>query len=308
MFASGRRSLGAAREGPVQSVPGGSDYATLRASSVALRFLSRPTEMETPTDKLLARKDGAVGWLVFNQPEKRNAVSYEMWQALPSVLEGFARDEQVRVLIVRGQGEKAFISGADISQFGEKRSSAEAVREYNAASDRAAQALQEFPKPTLAMIRGYCVGGGVAVAVNCDVRIAADDARFAIPAGKLGLGYRFAGVKRLADLVGPAFTAEIFYTARQFDAAEALHMGLVNRVVAAVELERYTLELAQAIAENAPLTLASIKRSLIEWHKDPERRDLALAQRMVDACFESEDYREGRTAFMEKRKPVFRGK
>jgi len=265
-------------------------------------------KMESPTDKLLARKDGAMGWIVFNQPQKHNAVSYEMWQALPVVLDQFARDEEVRVVILKGEGEKAFISGADISQFGEKRSTMEAVLEYNAASDRASKALQEFPKPTLAMIRGYCIGGGVAVAVGCDLRLAADDTRYAIPAGKLGLGYRFAGVRRLMDLVGPSFAAEIFYTARQFNAAEALQMGLVNRVVPVAELERHTLEYANTIAGNAPLTLASIKRSIIEWHKDPDKRDLGLAQKLVDECYQSEDYKEGRTAFMEKRKPVFKGR
>lgn len=265
-------------------------------------------KMESPTDKLLARKDGATGWIVFNQPQKHNAVSYEMWQALPVVLDQFARDEEVRVVILKGEGEKAFISGADISQFGEKRSTAEAVLEYNAAADRASKALQEFPKPTLAMIRGYCIGGGVAVAVGCDLRLAADDTRYAIPAGKLGLGYRFAGVRRLMDLVGPSLAAEIFYTARQFNAAEALQMGLVNRVVPAAELERHTREYADTIAGNAPLTLASIKRSIIEWHKDPDKRDLGLLQKLVDECYQSEDYKEGRTAFMEKRKPVFKGR
>lgn len=265
-------------------------------------------KMESPTDKLLARKDGAMGWIVFNQPQKHNAVSYEMWQALPVVLDQFARDEEVRVVILKGEGEKAFISGADISQFDEKRSTMEAVLEYNAASDRASKALQEFPKPTLAMIRGYCIGGGVAVAVGCDLRLAADDTRYAIPAGKLGLGYRFAGVRRLMDLVGPSFAAEIFYTARQFNAAEALQMGLVNRVVPAAELERHTREYADTIAGNAPLTLASIKRSIIEWHQDPDKRDLGLLQKLVDECYQSEDYKEGRTAFMEKRKPVFKGR
>jgi len=265
-------------------------------------------KMESPTDKLIARKEGAIGWIVFNQPQKLNAVSFEMWQALPVLLDQFAVDEEIRVVILRGEGDQAFISGADISQFGEKRSTTETVLEYNAASDRAGKALQGFPKPTLAMIRGYCIGGGVAVAVGCDLRIAADDTRYSIPAGKLGLGYRFAGVKRLADLVGPSFAAEIFYTARQFNAQEALQMGLVNRVVPAAELERYTMDYANTIAGNAPLTLASIKHSIIEWHKDPGERDPALAQKLVDACYSSEDYKEGRTAFMEKRKPVFKGR
>ena len=260
------------------------------------------------TDKLIARKDGGIGWIVFNNPERHNATSFEMWQSLPVVLGAYIADPEVRVIALRGAGDKAFSAGADISQFKEKRSGAEAVAEYNAAADIAIQALRECVKPTIAMVRGYCIGGGVAIAVGCDLRIAADDARFAVPAAKLGLGYRFEGIKRLASIVGPAFTAEIFFTARQFTAREALQMGLVNRVVPAGELEGSVQDCARTIAHNAPLTLQAVKRSLIELQKDPAARDLELCQRMVDACFASEDYREGQAAFMEKRKPQFRGR
>ncbi|HEY7658180.1 MAG TPA: enoyl-CoA hydratase [Burkholderiales bacterium] len=259
------------------------------------------------TEKLIARKEGAIGWVIFNNPGRHNATSYEMWQALPVVLDEFVADPEVRVIVLRGAGEKAFSAGADISQFKEKRSGA-AAKEYNAAADAANQALRECAKPTIAMIRGYCIGGGVAVATGCDIRIAADDARFGVPAAKLGLGYRFDGIKRLASIVGPAFTAEIFYTARQFTAREALEMGLVNRVVAAPELEIFVQDYARVIASNAPLTIAAVKRSLNELQKDAAERDLALCQRMVDACFASEDYREGQAAFMEKRKPQFKGR
>jgi enoyl-CoA hydratase/carnithine racemase len=259
------------------------------------------------TEKLIARKDGAIGWVVFNNPERHNATSYEMWQALPLVLDEFVADPEVRVIVLRGAGEKAFSAGADISQFKEKRSGA-AAKEYNAAADAANQALRQCAKPTIAMIRGYCIGGGVAIATGCDIRVAADDARFGVPAAKLGLGYRFDGIKRLASIVGPAFTAEIFFTARQFTAQEALQMGLVNRVVAAPELERFVQDYARVIASNAPLTIAAVKRSLNELQKDAAERDLALCQRMVDACFASEDYREGQAAFMEKRKPQFKGR
>jgi enoyl-CoA hydratase/carnithine racemase len=158
------------------------------------------------------------------------------------------------------------------------------------------------------MVRGYCIGGGTAVAIGCDIRIAADDARFGVPAAKLGLGYRFDGIKRLASIVGPSFTAEIFFTGRQFTAQEALQMGLINRMLPAAEVERYTLDYANTMSGNAPLTIAAVKRSLIEMQKDPAERDLDLCQRMVDACFRSEDYREGQTAFMEKRKPQFKGR
>jgi enoyl-CoA hydratase/carnithine racemase len=259
------------------------------------------------TEKLIARKDGAIGWVIFNNPERHNATSYEMWQALPVVLDEFVADPEVHVIVLRGAGEKAFSAGADISQFKEKRSGT-AAKEYNAAADAANQALRECSKPTVAMIRGYCIGGGVAIAVGCDIRIAADDARFGVPAAKLGLGYRFDGIRRLASIVGPAFTAEIFFTARQFTAPDALQMGLVNRVVAAAELENFVQDYARLIAGNAPLTIAAVKRSLNELQKDAAERDLALCQRMVDACFASEDYREGQAAFMEKRKPQFKGR
>jgi enoyl-CoA hydratase/carnithine racemase len=266
------------------------------------------TALPTLTEKLVATKEGPIGWIVFNNPERHNAVSLEMWQSLPLVLDAFAADSEVRVIVLRGAGEKAFVSGADISQFKEKRSSADAVKFYNATSDTASEALRNCAKPTIAMIRGYCIGGGTATAVNCDIRIAADDARFGVPAAKLGLGYRFSGINRLATLVGPQFAAEIFFTARQFNAQEALQMNLVNRVVPVAELEKFTRDYVQTIANNAPLTIAAVKRAIIEYHKDPAQRDLALCQKMVEDCFASEDYKEGQTAFMEKRKPVFRGR
>ena len=266
------------------------------------------TPLQTLTDKLVARKDGGIGWIVFNNPARHNAVSLEMWQSLTNVLKAFSNDPDVRVIILRGEGEKAFVAGADISQFKEKRSSPEAVAHYNATADEAGETLRSCPKPTVAMIRGYCIGGGTGIAVSCDVRIAADDARFGVPAAKLGLGYRFAGIKRLADIVGPSFAAEIFYTGRQFSAEEALQMNLVNRLVPAAELEKHTMDFASTVANNAPLTIASVKRALLEYSKDPAERDLELCQTMVDACYASDDYKEGQTAFMEKRKPAFKGR
>ena len=260
------------------------------------------------TDKLVARKEGGIGWIVFNNPARHNAVSLEMWQSLTNVLNAYAQDPEVRVIILRGEGEKAFVAGADISQFKEKRSSPEAVAHYNATADEAGETLRSSPKPTIAMIRGYCIGGGTGIAVSCDIRIAADDARFGVPAAKLGLGYRFAGIKRLADIVGPSFAAEIFYTGRQFNAQEALQMNLVNRVVPVAELEKFTRDYVQTIANNAPLTIASVKRALLEYGQDPDKRDLARCQQMVDACYASDDYKEGQTAFMEKRKPAFTGR
>jgi enoyl-CoA hydratase/carnithine racemase len=266
------------------------------------------TPLQTLTEKLRAVKEGGIGWIVFNNPARHNAVSLEMWESLTMVLRAYADDPQVRVIILKGEGEKAFVAGADISQFKEKRSSPEAVQHYNTTADESAEALRNCPKPTIAMIRGYCIGGGTGIAVNCDIRIAADDSRFGVPAAKLGLGYRFSGIKRLADVVGPSFAAEIFYTGRQFNAQEAVQMGLVNRVVPAAELESYTREFSNTVVNNAPLTIGAVKRSLLEYGKDPAERDLALCQSMVDACYASEDYKEGQSAFMEKRKPAFKGR
>ena len=263
--------------------------------------------MQTGTDRMIARKDGAVGWMFFNNPARHNAVSLEMWRAIPPLMEDFAADPAVRVIVVAGAGDRAFASGADISEFEERRATAEAIWEYDAISEGAYQALQETTMPSIAMIRGYCIGGGLDIALRCDVRIAAEDARFGIPAARLGIGYSFADMKRLTDVTGPAFAKEIFFTARQFSVTEARRMGLINRVVTVDTLHGAVLEYAGLIAGNAPLSVAAAKRCIGEAVKDPERRDVAGCHAAVDACFGSADYAEGRTAFMEKRPPAFRG-
>ena len=259
------------------------------------------------TDKMLSRKEGRVGYVIFNNPERHNAVSLDMWEATERMLETFRNDDEVRVVVLTGAGGKAFVSGADISKFGEERSNKAAIDRYNVTVDRTSAAIHEFPKPTIAMIRGYCVGGGVGLALCCDMRICSDNSRFAVPAAKLGLGYGFTGIKRLVDVVGPSFAKEIFFTARQFDATEAREMGLVNRVRPDAEVEAYVQSYADMIAGNAPLTVDSVKFIVGNTVKDETKRDLAKCENLVSACFASKDYIEGRNAFMEKRKPAFTG-
>ena len=207
--------------------------------------------MDVGTTKMIARKEGGIGWMIFNQPEKRNAVSFEMWVAIPKIIEAFEADPEVRGIVLAGAGDKAFVSGADISEFEKKRSSPEDVRVYNAAGDHAAAVIQAATKPTIAMIRGICIGGGLGMALNTDIRICSADSIFAVPAARLGLGYRYGGMRRLVDVVGPSFAKEIFFTARRFDASEAREMGLVNRVVPDLELEATALELAAQVVAAA---------------------------------------------------------
>ena len=212
------------------------------------------------TDKVLSRKEGGVGYVVFNNPERHNAMSLDMWAAMGRIMEDFAKDDSLRCVVLTGAGNKAFVSGADISRFGAERSNEEAVAHYNAHHREArASRCYTYPKPTIAMIRGYCIGGGLGIAMCCDLRIATENSTFAVPAAKLGLGYGHPGVKRLMDVVGPSFTKEIFYTARQFNAEEAKTMGLINRVVPDAELESYVKKYAETIAGNAPLTIKALK-------------------------------------------------
>ncbi len=260
------------------------------------------------TSKMLAAKDGAIGRITFNNPARHNAVSLEMWQALAQIMDDFDHDDAIRVIVVTGAGGKAFVSGADISEFKEKRNSEEAAAEYAKISEAGRKALQETLKPTIAMISGYCIGGGLATALACDIRVAAEGSRFGIPAAKLGLGYAYDGISRLIDIVGPAYAREIFYTARQFSAEEALAMGLINRLLPASELEGYVKNYCDMIAANAPLTIRAAKQCIGEALKDETERDMELCRRVVAQCFASQDYAEGRTAFMEKRRPVFKGR
>ena len=257
--------------------------------------------------KMLSAKNDGLGLITFNQPEKRNAMSVEMWEGLGQILDEFREDHSVRVVILTGAGNKAFVSGADISQFDKHRANADAQREYDKLTSAGRASLDSFPKPVIARIRGFCLGGGLGIAMQADLRIAAIGSQFGIPAARLGIGYGFDMVRRLVSLVGHANARMMLYTGSRIDAAEAERIGLVNRTVADQDLSDTVVDIARAIADNAPLSIAASKLAIAQSLRDPADRDMEKVNRALAACFDSADYREGRAAFREKRAPRFQG-
>jgi len=269
--------------------------------------MATASNLDTGTDQLLVEVAEGVATVTFNNPSKRNALSFAMRSALPGALQALQDDPDVRVVVITGAGDRAFVSGADISEFGQQRTTPEARAEYDRSGADIARSWLTLDKPIIAMIRGYCIGGGLITALQADIRIAADDSQFGIPAARLGLGYGFSGVTSLLGLVTPAQAAEILFSARRFPAAEALQMGLVNRVVPPGDLREEVMSLAAGIAANAPLTVAAAKAAIRAAARPPQPHDLARVEAMIEACFRSEDYQEGQRAFAEKRPPVFSG-
>jgi enoyl-CoA hydratase len=257
--------------------------------------------------KMLSDIEDGVGLITFNQPAKRNAMSVDMWDGLGQILDRFADDDSVRVVVLTGAGHKAFVSGADISQFESNRADSNAQFEYDKLTSAGRAKLAAFPKPTISRVRGFCLGGGVGIIMQTDIRIAADDAEFGIPAARLGIAYGFDMVLKLVKLIGPAHAATLLYSGKRIDATEAQRMGLVNKVVKSENLSEEVVDLARAIADNAPLSVHSMKLAIGEAVKSESQRDHEAIDAAIAACFDSKDYREGRTAFAEKRPPRFHG-
>jgi len=263
---------------------------------------------ESPTERVQTWLDASTLHIRFNNPARHNALSVDMWEAVPALLSQAESDDRVRLVVFSGAGEKSFVSGADISQFEDMRAAQEAVTRYEHMAEHALMSILNFSKPTLSCIRGYCIGGGVNVAISCDIRIASTDSVFSIPAARLGLGYRYSAMKNLVDLIGPGAAKDLFFTARKIDASEARSLGLISRVCEPEQLPALLAEYTSAMAVNAPLTIRAAKAITAEILKPSPELDRALCQQLIRGCFDSADYAEGRKAFMEKRKPVFIGK
>ena len=258
--------------------------------------------------KLVVEKRGAVGWIVFDHPARKNAINGAMWRGIPTAMERFDADPEVRCVAFRGAGSEAFAAGADISEFEKNRAQRSAVSEYDGLLDRVLHAIQGSPKPSLAMIHGFCLGGGVEVALACDLRYCGQSAQFAIPAAKLGLAYNVEGHKRLVETVGHARAREIMFLGRRYSADEAFGMGLVHQVLPDSDLEKFVFETTNTLCENAPLAIANTKTIIEEYVKAEGSPDAARMRAAIERCARSADYEEGRKAFMEKRKPKFTGR
>jgi enoyl-CoA hydratase/carnithine racemase len=281
---------------------------TIDHESAPMLDTPKTTDKSYAESKILQSAEDGVGVITFNNPEKRNAMSLDMWEGVGQALIDLRDDPEVRVVILVGAGDKAFVSGADISQFEKNRHNAQASEEYSKRSAAQRALLADYPKPTIACIRGFCLGGGMQVAMMSDIRIAAANSQFGIPAAKLGIAYSYDGLKNLVSLVGPSWARLLMYTGMRIDSAEAARIGLVDRVVPDADLWSATLDIARTISGNAPLAIKAAKITIAQVLKDPDQRDMDAVKAIGTACMDSGDFREGRQAFMEKRKPRFTGR
>ena len=263
--------------------------------------------MNTQRGEIVVRKEGSVGWVILSNPARHNAVTYAMWRAIPAALRELEADPNVRVVAITGEGGEAFVSGGDISEFETVRATREGDEEYNRAVDEACMAPLRCSKPIVAKIHGFCMGGGLALASACDVCIGSDEAVFRMPAARLGVGYWYKGVERLVRTLGPMNSADIFFSARKFDAYEAQRMGLLARVVPRAELDTEFAKYCAMVSENAPLTMVAAKAAIVAALQDVHERDMPALEKVISRCWASDDYREGRDAFIEKRRPKFTG-
>ncbi len=259
------------------------------------------------TDRILTRKDGAIGHVIFNNPDKLNAISLDMWEGMGTAVDRFESDSEIRVIVVSGAGGKSFVAGADVSKYEEERMGENAQEHYAQTGERSLNALYSSTKVTVAAIDGWCIGGGISVAVSCDLRYCSDKSKFGQPAMRYGIGYRYKSLRRLVDIVGVPASKDMLLGGLQFDAQEAFAKGLVGRVVPEAEFQSFIDKTVKSIAIGAPLTAQQVKYTLNTIMKDPADRDLARCEELFQVCYASNDYKEGIRAFAEKRKPVFTG-
>jgi len=261
----------------------------------------------TQDGQITSKTDGFVTWICFDNPTRMNALNSSMWEALPGIISVAEKDENIRAIVFHGVGDRAFSAGADISEFGTARTG-DAARRYDELNHAAFNSVMNCAKPTIAMVHGFCMGGGMEIALCCDLRLSSNDAKYAIPAAKLGIGYNPRWIRPLLSALSATQAKEVLFTGRQFTADEAMQMGMVSRLCGPASLEGETREMAQMIAENAPLSVYAAKRCIDEFLHSPQAPDMAALDELIEACFDSEDYAEGRKAFGEKRKPIFQGK
>jgi len=260
------------------------------------------------SESILIEREGQIATVIFNRPQQRNAITFEMWRQLQEIARSLDADPGVRVVIFRGAGEAAFSAGADIGEFEMRRNNSALGRAYAAEFDGALDAIAAIGKPTISMIRGFCVGGGLELTTATDLRLAAAEARLGVPIAQLGILVGYKEMRRLAALVGPGPALDLLLTARLINAADALRIGLISELIPAEELERRTYDLARRLCALAPLSARWHKQILQTVLTHPDLTGLSPEEEARPfACFDTADFQEGRRAFLEKRAPNFRG-